>query len=277
MIAAELLQGIHQQLSQMVTGDDWLNVLKQASRFHDYSFANQLLIMSQRPDATRVMGYKQWPRVNRYVRKGEKGIAILAPLVRTEKTEDEHGKESKTRTVIGFRVVYVFDVSQTDGEPLASDLPSPELLEGEAPEHLREFLIRQIQGQGFTLRFPGTANWPEPEVRGWTNFREKVVAIAPGLSDAQQAKTLAHEFGHITLNHQEAGHRGMAEIEAESYAAVMMMATGLNSLTYSLPYLAGWSGGDMKLVMATATKVVAFANMTIIDWADYSTQLMLQF
>lgn len=263
MSADELLKSIHDELEALVTGEDWLDLLKKSSKFRVYSFSNQLLIYMQRPDASRVMGYKQWPSVNRFVRKGEKGIAILAPLIYKQKNEPKGGESETFKKVIrGFRTVHVFDVSQTDGEPLAEP-PQPVLLEGEAPEGLRQFIIGEIQQLGYVLRFPGTANWPDPDVRGWTHFGDKVVGIAPSLSPAQQAKTLAHELGHILMEHQGQGHRGIAEVEAESFSGVLCLNAGMNSLTYAIPYLAGWSGGDMKLVMKTATRVVDHANLVL--------------
>jgi hypothetical protein len=85
------------------------------ARFHSYSFGNQLLIATQKPNATHVCGFRKWNEFNRYVRKGEKGIAILAPMMVKGK-DDESAPGPR---LIGFRVVYVFDISQTDGEPLA--------------------------------------------------------------------------------------------------------------------------------------------------------------
>src|SRR5438105_5292083 len=99
--------------------DAWSRMLEQAARFHDYSLGNLLLIAFQRPDATRVAGFQTWKSMGRYVRKGEKGIAILAPMTYRRTETDDEGTEQTVVGLRGFRVVHVFDVSQTDGEPLA--------------------------------------------------------------------------------------------------------------------------------------------------------------
>jgi hypothetical protein len=262
--AAELLQSVHDEMEALVTGEDWLRMLERGRAFHSYSLNNQLLIMRQMPTATLVMGYKRWPLVGRFVKKGEHGILILAPMIYKE--EDEKGKESKS--VRGFKVVRVFDISQTDGEPFYEP-PAPILLEGEAPDGLREFLIGAIQAEGFVLRFPGPANWDDPETRGWTSFKDGVVAIAPGLSAAQQAKTLAYELGHVIFKHSHERDRGKGEVEAESFAAVVTGFAGLDSVGYSVPYIANWSGGDIKVVTATAARVVAEGEKMIVRWREW--------
>jgi hypothetical protein len=133
------LEVIHRQLQSAVEGlvgsEEWKAMLEVASRFHSYSVNNQLLIFAQRPDATRVAGYRAWQRLGRQVRKGEKGIAILAPCVYRTKTEPEDdGEPRELRRLRGFRVAHVFDIAQTEGEPIEGlDAVRPQLLEGEAP------------------------------------------------------------------------------------------------------------------------------------------------
>ena len=98
-----------------------IEYLKMCSRFHHYSFGNCILIYFQKPDATQVAGFNKWRELNRFVRKGEKGIAILAPMTRKRVIEEERDGKTEAqevRALSGFRVVFVFDVTQTDGEPL---------------------------------------------------------------------------------------------------------------------------------------------------------------
>ena len=117
------LQAAHERLQQavesIVSGDDWQRMLKVASKFHRYSFNNHLMIYLQRPEATYVAGFRKWQELNRFVRKGEKGIAIFAPCKYRTKVETDDGDEKTLSQVRGFRVVHVFDISQTEGEPLA--------------------------------------------------------------------------------------------------------------------------------------------------------------
>lgn len=150
---------------------------------------NVLLILCQAPWATRVAGYRKWQEMGRQVRKGERGIAVLAPC--TYKTgTDEHDapEEAEPRKVLrGFRVVHVFDVSQTDGEPLPS-LDAP-LLDGEAPAALWDGLAAQVAAAGFELERGdcGGAN-------GRTDYLGRVVRVRVDVESAQATKTLAHDL-----------------------------------------------------------------------------------
>src|SRR5438093_3150171 len=120
-------------------------MLKTMAQFHRYSFHNVCLIARQRPDATRVAGFHAWRKLGRFVRKGEKGIAILAPIVGRKEAETEDGD---SRAVVGFRAAYVFDVAQTDGEPL------PEAAEaGGNPGASTDRLKAAIASRGIALDY----------------------------------------------------------------------------------------------------------------------------
>ena len=142
----ELHQRLTAQVESLISGEDWKAMLTVASRFHRYSARNIMLIRAQFPTATRLGGYRFWPTVGRHVRKGESGIAILAPcLYRVSKTEDAGGDDATEakRVLRGFRVALVFDVSQTDGEPLAD--VRPQLLLGDDTAQLWEGLGAQVR------------------------------------------------------------------------------------------------------------------------------------
>ena len=125
-----------------------LKFIECLSRFHNYSWMNCLLIARQNPDATRVAGFRKWLELKRYVRKGEKGIAILAPLTYRQKIEDDSGNEGTKQGVRGFKVVHVFDVSQTQGE----DLPEFVQITGD-PGRLIDSLEQLIRADGIELRY----------------------------------------------------------------------------------------------------------------------------
>ncbi|MDP9069272.1 MAG: ArdC family protein [Actinomycetota bacterium] len=112
------LRAAHDKLqdavAEIVSGDDWKRMLKIASKFHRYSFNNHLMIFLQRPDATVVAGFNRWKSLGRSVKKGEKGIAIFAPCRYRTKVENHAGEEQTVQQIRGFRVVYVFDISQTE-------------------------------------------------------------------------------------------------------------------------------------------------------------------
>jgi hypothetical protein len=179
------------QLEALVESQDWREFLTVASRFHRYSTNNVLLILSQRPDATRVAGYRTWERLGRQVRRGERGIAILAPCVRRARPVDDQEAAERpelVRILRGFRVAHVWDISQTDGEPLPDIRPA--LLAGEAPEGLWDALAHQVTEAGFSLERGdcGGAN-------GRTDYLTRTVTVRADVEPAQAVKTLAHELG----------------------------------------------------------------------------------
>jgi antirestriction protein ArdC len=255
------LKQAHERLTQAVesitTGDDWARMLKVASKFHKYSFNNQLLIFLQRPEATLVAGFRRWVELNRFVRKGEKGIAILAPCKYKTKIEDEHGEEKTLNAIRGFRVVHVFDVSQTDGEPI-EDLEAirPKLLAGDAPEGIWDALITQANTAGYEV-----VRAQRGSENGYCDFGSKTIGVRPSVSELQAIKTLVHELAHVLLHADEPmGHRGRQEVEVESTAFVVLAALQLASDDYSFPYVARWSDGEIEVVKSTADKAVSCAS-----------------
>src|SRR5438132_7155820 len=125
--APEKLRALHTQLeaafAELVSSEVWARMLRVAARFHHYSPANVLLILRQRPDASRVAGYRTWQSLGRQVRRGERGIAILAPCSYKARLDEEHDRDDADdeprRVLRGFKVAHVFDIDQTDGDPVA--------------------------------------------------------------------------------------------------------------------------------------------------------------
>lgn len=253
------LEVAHSQLvlavRELVSGEDWQRMLDVSRRFRNYSPTNCLLILSQCPDATRVAGYKAWQAMRRQVRRGERAIRIYAPIVvrSDEKAEDS----ANARRVVGFRLASVFDVSQTEGEPLPD--VSPELLEGEAPADLWYRLASQVRERGFSLERGacGAAN-------GWTDHVSRRVRVRADVSDVQACKTLAHELAHVVLHREDVPCRGVVEVEAESVAYQVVRSCGVTSDAYTFPYVAGWADGDVDVVQQTAERVITTAR-TITD------------
>ena len=223
-----------QAVESLTSGEEWRRMLDVARQFHSYSFGNLMLIASQAPNATRVAGFRTWKKLGRSVRKGEHGIAILAPCVYRGRLVDEHDEREHpelARVLRGFRVVHVFDLSQTDGEPLSE--VAPVLLEGDAPVTLWARLASQLAEAGFSLERTDCS-----PANGTTDFLARRVVVRPDLSPLQAAKTLAHEAAHTRLHHgteYAMGCRGIAEVEAESVAYLVCSAAGLTTDEYTLP------------------------------------------
>lgn len=282
------LTRVHEQLTAAVAelsrSDAWLRMLRVAASFPRYSPSNVLLIGIQRPDASHLAGLRLWNSLGRRVRKGEKGIAILAPCISRgqPKPESPQQLESRSETgegeltarkLHGFRVVHVFDVSQTEGEPLPDVAPS--LLLGAAPERLWESLVSLVGRDAYSLERGdcGGAN-------GFTRFDQRVIRIRDDLEPAQASKTLAHEVGHVRAEHETRfadqyrrsdACRGVAEVEAESIAFLVAASAGLDSSDYTVPYVAGWAGGDVEVLKSTSTRVLAVSRK-IVDEAGLAAQ-----
>jgi len=252
--------GLTEQVAALTTSEKWQAWLDFASGFWTYSFNNQLLILMQCPHATLVTGYRKWESKGRQVRKGEKSIGIYAPMVRKKK--DETTGEEK-RYVSGFRVASVFDVSQTEGDPLPENVTGAALLEGDAPAAMWEAVAGVATANKYRVERGdcGGAN-------GYTRPSDRLIMVRNDVSDAQALKTLIHEVAHMILHCEDAdltrdamAHRDVAEVEAESVAYIVSKSLGLNTEAYTLPYIAGWGGKDaQEKITATGQRVVKTAR-----------------
>jgi antirestriction protein ArdC len=270
--AAELNAGIRHTIEQLANETDaarqselFRNYLKASAAFWDYSWHNQMLIWKQKPDASFVGGFNTWLKCGRFVRKGEKGIAILAPMFFKDKTRMADGSEGETKR-IWFKVVYVFDISQTDGTPLP-ELPTKSV--GERGQDVLHRLLRFAASRGITVRLvdkcmlngaAGTSKGTEIEIR----TSETDVTT--------QAATLAHEIAHSLLHWTAEDKRittrdgkpiniKQRELEAEATAYVVSSYFGIQ--TPSDFYLATYSVTPAMLLEAVET--IAATVKTILE------------
>lgn len=261
---SDRLKEAHERLTEAVesiaSGDDWKRMLKVASKFHRYSFNNQLMIFLQRPDATHVAGFNRWKSLGRIVKKGEKGLAIFAPCRYKTKVEDDNGNEKTLQSIKGFRVVHVFDISQTEGKELPGlDAVRPKLLDGDAPEGIWEVLVSQASDVGYEVirDRKGSEN-------GYCDFLTKQIAVRPDVSGAQALKTLIHELGHALLHGEDLPKsQEVAEVEVESVAYIVCSAIGLDTGGYSFPYVTRWAGGSTDLLKESADRVISCAKQIL--------------
>jgi antirestriction protein ArdC len=247
---AELTAKLATEVEKLTSSESWETYLRFQAAFHRYSFRNVLLILSQCPEATQVAGYQAWLKLGRQVRKGEKAIFILAPMV--GKKKDEAGEEHAQ--IFGFRGAAVFDVSQTDGDEIPAVVNK---LDGEDAGFIGDALRTVAASLGFKVEGVsggiGGAN-------GVTEFETETIKILADNSEAQQAKTLAHELGHVLLHapgdFDYRNHRDLAELEAESVAYVVCASLGLDTSGYSLGYVAHWTGEKAaELVTASGARI----------------------
>jgi antirestriction protein ArdC len=265
----EIMERLEQGVKEIFTSEMYMEYLKTMSQFHNYSFNNTLLIHLQKPDASLVAGYQAWQKkFKRQVRRGEKGIQIIAPAPIREKEEVEKidpatmepvlkpdgtpETEEVVYTIPRFRITTVFDVSQTEGEPLP-ELETPELT-GSVENY--EIFMRAIQDiSPVPFRFDEI----ESGAKGYYSSTEKENVIQEGMSEMQTVKTSIHETTHAKLHDrdlmEELGEKKdqmTREVEAESIAYTVCQHFGLDTSDYSFPYIAGWSSNkDMKELRAS--------------------------
>ena len=223
--------------------------LKTMSLFSKYSLNNLFLIAGQRPDARRVAGFQTWRKLGRYVRKGEKGIAIIAPLVRRK--SDEESERTDERVIAGFKVAHIFSEEQTDGEPL------PELgsVTGD-PSYYFDRLSTFVAELGIALEYSD-----EIAPAKGTATRGKITLL-PGQTPAELLATLAHETAHALMHFSERRSettKRVRETEAEAVAFVVCNAIGLETGTSSADYI-GLYAGDAKLLLESLEYVQQTAN-----------------
>jgi RNA polymerase sigma factor (sigma-70 family) len=224
------------------------NYLAMMGRFRQYSWTNQLLIMSQRPTATRVAGYHTWRDLGRFVKKGEKGIMIVAPVL-AKQPDRETPPLGETRSKedarpIAFRATYVFDVEQTDGRPLAAFVQTT----GDPKEH-GDRLKAVIADRGITIAYdPSIAPAQGVSLGGR-------ICLMPGLAPAEEFSVLAHEFAHEILHHNAEVTRvdkKVRETQAEAVAFAVCRGIGLETRSAAADYIALYKGDSQTLAASLA-------------------------
>ncbi len=248
---ADARERLAEAVARMADSETFAAWLRARATFHDYSFGNICLIVSQRPDATQVAGYKSWQKLGRQVRKGEHGIRILAPCM---VKQDKDAPAGESFALVGFRGVSVFDVSQTEGDPLPELEYAP--LEGEAPD-LADFLSGVAIAAGVEIRREPLTGGKH----GYLSRAERLIVVDSEQSGAMAAKVIAHEFGHYfdpwLAEHPDAygAHRGDCEAVAESVAYVVAARFGLDAGPSAVGYVTSWTDGNADRVRDLAERI----------------------
>lgn len=238
----------------------WESWLRSLSRFHDYSLGNTILIAMQMPTATHVASFRSWKRdFNRYVRKGERGIEILVPMLVKDRDEDA---DEERRRLVGFRVGHVFDVSQTEGDPLPTLVD--EVAGGVESYAAVMEAVRAVSAYPVEL----VADMPEG-TKGYFR-RGELIAIREGMGEGQTVKTALHELAHSRLHDGDPmaegmPDRAMREVQAESVAYAVSAALGLDTSGYSFGYVASWAVGKTDEEMRQCLQVVRDAAKAMVE------------
>lgn len=272
----EIPQMLEEGVHKVFESDNYKNYLNIMSKFHNYSINNTLLIARQNPDATLVAGFKSWEKnFGRHVKKGEKGIKILAPSpykkkvlvelvdpVSREIMLDINGNPVKEETEVNmtaYRIVSVFDVSQTEGNPL------PQIgvaeLTGNVDEY--ELFVEALkQSTSVPISFENISG----VAKGYYNPVTASIAVKAGMPESQTVKTMIHEIAHSILHNDildeaEKKDRQTKEVEAESVAYTVCQHFGIDTSDYSFGYIAGWSSSketeELKQSLETIQKTAS--------------------
>jgi hypothetical protein len=257
-LAAALQEGKSQTLTQF---------LEIMARFPRYSFRNVMLIAAQRPDATRVAGFSAWRQLGRQVLKGERGIAIVAPMVGRKRSADERHDshvlaETADDKLFGFRIVHVFDISQTAGDEIP-DLARPQGEPGDCLRRLEEAVTRL----GIALEY---APLPGGSL-GWS--LKGAIIVQPGLEPAETFAVLAHELAHELLHKpsdRPKPSKTVRETEAEGVAHAVCHAFGIDTRKSSSDYIQLYAGGtealsqSLQAIQTTAAQIIVEMSRDIV-------------
>lgn len=261
----EITQELEKGVQEVFDSEKYKAYLEFVSKFYDYSVNNTILIWMQRPDASFVAGYKAWQtKFNRQVKKGEKGIKILAPMPKkfTKKMKDENGNEvEKEIQYTAFRAISVFDISQTEGEDVPQIVST---LDG-AVENYVEIVEKLKALSPVPVDFEAF----DSKAKGYYSPSESRIVVQPDLSELQSLKTLIHEISHAILHNDDGeeaeANRHTKEVQAESVAYTVCAALGLDTSEYSFSYVAGWSDGREVKELTASMDVIRRTAKDIIE------------
>ena len=284
----EITDRLEQGITELFDSERYKEYLRVMSKFHNYSFNNTLLIAMQKPDASLVAGFTAWKnQFQRNVKKGEKGIKIIAPSPfkikqETEKIDPQTQKpvigkdgkpvtEEKEITIPAYKVVSVFDVSQTEGKELP-DI-AVDALTGDVEQYSDFFVVLEK-----TSPVPIGFEKIEGGAHGYYHLEDKRIALDEGMSELQTLKTAIHEIAHAKLHdidlnapkdeQQPRVDRRTREVEAESVAYTVCQHYGLDTSDYSFGYVAGWSSGRELAELKSSLETIRSAAADIINSID---------
>ena len=284
----EITDRLEQGITELFDSERYKEYLRVMSKFHNYSFNNTLLITMQKPDASLIAGFTAWKnQFQRNVKKGEKGIKIIAPSPfkikqETEKIDPQTQKpvigkdgkpvtEEKEITIPAYKVVSVFDVSQTEGKELP-DI-AVDALTGDV-EQYSDFFAALEKTSPVPIGFEKI----EGGAHGYYHLEDKRIALDEGMSELQTLKTAIHEIAHAKLHdidlnapkdeQQPRVDRRTREVEAESVAYTVCQHYGLDTSDYSFGYVAGWSSGRELAELKSSLETIRSAAADIINSID---------
>ncbi len=281
----DITEKLEKGVQDVYSSEQYQDLLNTMAKFPHYSVNNNILIMMQKPDATLVQSYTGWKKMGRFVKKGEKGIRILAPapfkLEKEQDKVDESGKvvldkdgeavkEKIEINMTAFKPVSTFDVSQTEGEPL------PQIGVDELTGNIEGYqtLFEAIKSASpVPIEFENIKSG----AKGYFHVEENRIALNNGMSEIQNVKTAIHEMAHAKLHNSEAQKnnkqsKNSKEVEAESVAYTVCQHYGIDTSDYSFAYVATWSQGKELPELKESLNIIRNAASELITKIDEKVQ-----
>ena len=281
----DITEKLEKGVQDVYSSEQYQDLLNTMAKFPHYSVNNNILIMMQKPDATLVQSYTGWKKMGRFVKKGEKGIRILAPapfkLEKEQDKVDESGKvvldkdgeavkEKVEINMTAFKPVSTFDVSQTEGEPL------PTIGVDELTGNIEGY---QTLFEAIKSASPVPIGFEDIKsgAKGYFHVEENRIAINSGMSEIQNVKTAIHEMAHAKLHNSEAQKdnkqsKSSKEVEAESVAYTVCQHYGIDTSDYSFAYVATWSQGKELPELKESLNTIRNAASELITKIDEKVQ-----
>ena len=262
----EILSQLEQGITALFESERYSTYLKTLSKFHSYSLNNTILIVLQNPEATHVAGYTAWKKdFGRQVVSGETGIKIIAPI-KVKKEAEVPEAEDDVFFIPAFKIVTVFDISQTKGKELPTI--GIDMLTGDV-ETYRDFFIAIEKASPVPVAFEQI----EGRAKGYYHLEERRVVLKQGMSELQTLKTAIHEIAHAKLhgieqNDQPPKDHHTREVEAESVAYTVCQHYGLDTSEYSFGYIAGWSSGKELAELKASLEIIRATSADLIVEID---------
>ncbi|MGN0254397.1 MAG: JAB domain-containing protein [Chordicoccus sp.] len=284
----EITKKLEEGVAGIFSSEKYQKFLDTMARFPQYSLNNSLLIMMQKPDASLVQSYTGWKKMGRFVKRGEKGIRILAPTpFKVDREQERTGadgkpvldkdgepmKETVQISMVGFKPVSTFDISQTEGEPVPT--LGVDELKGSV-DHYAALFTAMKEASPVSVGFEDIRSG----AKGYFHTTENRIAIREGMDEIQNVKTLIHEMAHAKLHNVTAQKerengaqtQNSKEVEAESVAYTVCQHYGIDTSDYSFGYIAGWSGGKEMQELKESLSTIREASSEMISSIDEKMQ-----
>lgn len=251
----KIIKDVDIKLEEFIKGGNYKDVLLMMGNLGKYSITNQIYVLLQKPDATTIKGIHGWNALGRVIKKGEKGIKIIAPIKANIKKGENNSNENEEniKVIKAYKPSYVFDISQTEGKEIRT-FKMDENVSIEDKQLIIDGLNNVIRDEGYSFRYAIKEELGEG-CYGLCNHKEKEILLLENMSDLQEIGTFIHECAHALAHNPYKNNfdgltslpaRDIKEVEAESISCVVCSYLGLDTRNFNFAYISGWADGDVS-------------------------------